>query len=48
MAKCERCGKECDSLSDYIGEKLCKHCWKMQDLYDQRDWEDDPTDESEE
>ena len=47
MTKCDRCGKETDYLADYLGEKLCWFCWKKQDLYGQRDWEDDP-EESEE
>jgi NMD protein affecting ribosome stability and mRNA decay len=47
MAKCDRCGKEEEHLADYLGEKLCRICWKKQDLYDQRDWEDDPENESE-
>jgi len=45
--KCERCGQETDEEMVYDGMKLCRLCWKKQDLHDQRDWEDDPRSESE-
>lgn len=37
MARCDRCGKEERDLMPYMDEQLCWHCWKKQDLEDQRD-----------
>ena len=48
MAFCNRCGKETTSVFQLDREILCGFCFKKQDLKDQRDWEDDPENESEE
>ena len=40
MCKCDRCGKEEKALMPYMDENLCWHCWKKQDLKDQRDGEE--------
>ena len=48
MACCSRCHEETENIFQIDRECLCWKCFKMQDMKDQRDWEDDPISESEE
>ena len=44
MKRCVKCSKiiASDAMYDEWNRPLCFHCWKLQDLKDERDSEDDP------